>query len=115
MEQDERNRIEFSLDCKMSVADIAKALGRSKSTISCELLNRHIDSDKHYRCSNRLCATTTENQISRYALRSFIGNQINLKFQQDYQFAALEHEASNPTSFDLVHTILWTSPQDRLD
>ena len=27
MGQDERNRIEFSLGCRMSVADIAKALG----------------------------------------------------------------------------------------
>ena len=48
MGQDERNRIEFSLGCRMSVADIAKALGRSESTISCELLNRRIDSSKHY-------------------------------------------------------------------
>ena len=56
MGQDERNRIEFMLGCGGSVADIAKALGRSESTISRELLNRRIDSDKHYGCSNRLCA-----------------------------------------------------------
>ena len=62
MGQDERNRIEFSLGCKMSVADIAKALGRSESTISRELLNRRIDSDKHYGCSNRLCARFDECQ-----------------------------------------------------
>ena len=62
MGQDERNRIEFSLGCRMSVADIAKALGRSESTISRELLNRRIDSDKHYGCSNRLCARFDECQ-----------------------------------------------------
>ena len=62
MGQDERNRIEFSLGCKMSVADIAKALGRSESTISRELLNRRIDSNKHYGCSNRLCARFDECQ-----------------------------------------------------
>ena len=62
MGQDERNRIEFSLGCRMSVADIAKALGRSESTISRELLNRRIDCDKHYGCSNRLCARFDECQ-----------------------------------------------------
>ena len=56
MGQDERNRIEFMLGCGNNVATIAKALGRSQSTISRELLNRRIDSDKHYGCSNRLCA-----------------------------------------------------------
>ena len=56
MGQDERNRIEFMLGCGNNVAAIAKALGRSESTISRELLNRRIDSDKHYGCSNRLCA-----------------------------------------------------------
>ena len=62
MGQDERNRIEFSLGCRMSVANIAKALGRSESTISRELLNRRIDSSKHYGCSNRLCARFDECQ-----------------------------------------------------
>lgn len=56
MGQDERNRIEFMLGCGNNVADIAKALERSESTISRELLNRRIDSEKHYGCSNRLCA-----------------------------------------------------------
>ena len=60
MGQDERNRIEFMLGCGGSVADIARALGRSESTISRELLNRRIDSDKHYGCSNRLCARYDE-------------------------------------------------------
>ena len=55
MGQDERNRIEFMLGCGNNVASIAKALGRSESTISRELLNRRIGSDKHYGCSNRLC------------------------------------------------------------
>ena len=56
MGQDERNRIEFMLGCGNNVAAIAKALGRSESTISRELLNRRIDSDRHYGRSNRLCA-----------------------------------------------------------
>jgi len=56
MGQDERNRIEFMLGCGNSVADIARALGRSESTVSRELLNRRIDSGKRYGCSNRLCA-----------------------------------------------------------
>ena len=46
MGQDERRRIEFMLGCGDKVADMAKALGRSESTISRELLSRHIDSDK---------------------------------------------------------------------
>ena len=56
MGNDERNRIEFMLGYGSNVADIARALGRSESTISRELQNRRIDSTKHYGCSNRLCA-----------------------------------------------------------
>ena len=48
------------LGCGKNVASIAKALERSESTISRELLNRRIDSDKHYGCSNRLCARFDE-------------------------------------------------------
>ena len=60
--QNERNRIEFSLGCRMSVANIAKALGRSESAISREPLNRRIDSNKHYVCTNKLCARFDEYQ-----------------------------------------------------
>ena len=60
MGKEERNRIEFMLGCGKNVASIAKALERSESTISSELLNRRIDSDKHYGCSNRLCARFDE-------------------------------------------------------
>lgn len=60
MGQDERNRIEFMLGCGSNVADIARALGRSESTISRELLNRRIDSAKRHGCSNRLCARFDE-------------------------------------------------------
>ena len=69
MGQDERNRIEFMLGCGSNVANIAKALGRSESTISRELLNRRIDSDKHYGCSNRLCARF--NDCARTAFNGF--------------------------------------------
>lgn len=69
MGQDERNRIEFMLGCGNNVAAIAKALGRSESTISRELLNRRIDSDKHYGCSNRLCARFDD--CARTAFKGF--------------------------------------------
>lgn len=69
MGQDERNRIEFMLGCGSSVADIAKALGRSESTIARELLNRRIDSTKHYGCSNRLCARFDECERRTYGAR----------------------------------------------
>ena len=60
MGKDERNRIEFLLGCGNNVANIAKALGRSESTISRELLNRRIVNNKHSGCSNRLCARFVE-------------------------------------------------------
>ena len=71
MGQDERNRIEFMLGCGNNVADMAKALGRSESTISRELLNRRIDSGKHYGCSNRLCVRFDD--CARTAFNGFRG------------------------------------------
>ena len=56
MKLQERNRIEFLTGCGWPVARIAKDLGRNESTIARELLNRRIESDKRYGCSNRLCA-----------------------------------------------------------
>ena len=44
MGNDERNRIEFMLGCGRNITEIAKALGRSQSTISREVLNRRIES-----------------------------------------------------------------------
>ena len=46
MGNDERNRIEFMLGCGRNITEIAKALGRSQSTISREVLNRRIESEK---------------------------------------------------------------------
>lgn len=66
MVQDERRRIEFMLGCGQCVADIAKALGRSESTISRELLGRRIESDKRRGCSNRLCALFDECRRTAY-------------------------------------------------
>ena len=43
--------------------------GRSESTISRELLNRRIDSDKHCGCSNRLCARFDD--CARTAFKGF--------------------------------------------
>ena len=59
MGNDERNRIEFMLGCGRNITEIAKALGRSQSTISREVLNRRIESEKHYACSNRIITATS--------------------------------------------------------
>lgn len=66
MGRDEKNRIEFMLGCGYRVADIARALGRSESTISRELLGRRIESDKLYGCSNRLCAHFDECRLTLF-------------------------------------------------
>ena len=66
MGRDEKNRIEFMLGCGHRVADIARALGRSESTISRELLGRRIESDKLYGCSNRLCAHFDECRLTLF-------------------------------------------------
>ena len=66
MGRDEKNRIEFMLGCGCRVADIARALGRSESTISRELLGRRIESDKLYGCSNRLCAHFDECRLTLF-------------------------------------------------
>ncbi len=57
---EEKKRVEFLLGCGNTLAEIARALGRSESTILRELRNRRIDSNKHYGCSNRLCARFDE-------------------------------------------------------
>ena len=54
MGNDERNRIEFMLGCGRNITDIAKALGRSQSTISRELLNRRIESEQDLRTLRRM-------------------------------------------------------------
>ena len=63
---EERGRIEFMLGCGMKVADVARALGRSESTVSRELLGRRTDSAKRYGCSNRLCALFDECRREAY-------------------------------------------------
>ena len=45
MSNDERNLIEFMPGCGRNITEIAKALGRSQSTISREVLNRRIESE----------------------------------------------------------------------
>lgn len=57
---DDKNRIAFLLSCGSTPTEIARALGRSESTILRELKNRRVDSNKHYGCSNRLCARFAE-------------------------------------------------------
>jgi len=51
-----RNQIQFWIETGKSVTWIARELGKHPSTIWRELLNHRIRSEKHYGCSNRLCA-----------------------------------------------------------
>ncbi|WP_298770605.1 helix-turn-helix domain-containing protein, partial [uncultured Fibrobacter sp.] len=79
MGNDERNRIEFMLGCGRNTTDIAKALGRSQSTISRELLNRRIESEKHYACSNRICVHFDECSLKHFSSSSDRGLRKNIK------------------------------------
>ena len=67
MGPDERGRIEFMLDGGFAIAEIAKDIGRPESTVSREIQNRRIDSDKRYGCSNRLCARFDECQLTFFS------------------------------------------------
>ena len=60
MDDKDRGRIEYLLDCGKSVTEIAKDLGRPDSTVSREIQSRRIDSEKRYGCSNRLCSRFDE-------------------------------------------------------
>ena len=51
-----RGQIQFRIESHMSVAQVARSLGKPPSTIWRELLNHRIPSDKGYGRSNRLCA-----------------------------------------------------------
>ena len=79
MGNDERNRIEFMLGCGRNITEIAKALGRSQSTISREVLNRRIESEKHYACSNRICAHFDECHLKHISSASNRGFKKNIK------------------------------------
>ena len=78
MGNDERNRIEFMLGCGRNITEIAKALGRSQSTISREVLNRRIESEKHYACSNRICAHFDECHLKHVSSASDRGLRKNI-------------------------------------
>ena len=53
---DERKRIDFLLQLRWTPVQIAREMGRSKSTILHEIINRSVACDRGYRCSNRICA-----------------------------------------------------------
>ena len=53
---DERKRIDFLLQLRWTPVQIAREMGRSKSTILHEIINRSVACDRRYRCSNRICA-----------------------------------------------------------
>ena len=52
----DRKRIEFLLSVKTPVLRIAGDLGRPKSTVLREIIGRAVVCERHYGCSNRLCA-----------------------------------------------------------
>ena len=56
MTLDERKRIDFLLQLGWTPVQIAKEMGRSKTTIIREIINRSVACDRGYRCSNRICA-----------------------------------------------------------
>lgn len=56
MTDEDRKRIDFLLQLRWKLTQIAKDRGRSKSTILHEIINRSILCEKGYRCSNRICA-----------------------------------------------------------
>ena len=53
---DERKRIDFLLQLRWTPVQIAKEMGRSKTTIIREIVNRSVSCDRGHRCSNRICA-----------------------------------------------------------
>ncbi len=53
---EDRKRIDFLLQLGWTPVQIAREMGRSKSTIIREIVNRSVECDKGYRCSNRICA-----------------------------------------------------------
>ena len=53
---EDRKRIDFLLQLGWTPVQIAREMGRSKSTIIREIANRSVECDRGYRCSNRICA-----------------------------------------------------------
>jgi len=56
MNDNDRKRIEFLATSGFAVQKIADDLGRAKSTILREFVNRSVESNRNYRRSNRICA-----------------------------------------------------------
>ena len=56
MKDNDRKRIEFLVSSGFTVQEIADDLGRKKSTILRELIKRSVESNRNYKCSNRICA-----------------------------------------------------------
>lgn len=56
MTDKDRNRIEFLASSGYTAKEIADDLGRRNSTILRELINRSVESNRGYKCSNRICA-----------------------------------------------------------
>ena len=66
MDANERGRIEYLLDCGKTITQIAKDLGRPESTVSREIQNRRIDSEKRFGCTNRLCSRFDECELTQF-------------------------------------------------
>ena len=56
MTLDERKRIDFLLQLRWTPVQIAREMGRSKTTVIREIINRSVACDRGYRRSNRICA-----------------------------------------------------------
>ncbi|WP_278410527.1 helix-turn-helix domain-containing protein [Alistipes shahii] len=66
MDDKDRGRIEYLLDCGKTITQIAKDLGRPESTVSREIQNRRIDSEKRFGCTNRLCSRFDECELTQF-------------------------------------------------
>lgn len=54
MNDNDRKRIEFLVSSGFTAQHIADDLGRRKSTILRELINRSVESNRNYKCPNRI-------------------------------------------------------------
>lgn len=66
MKLKDRQRLGFLAELGWPMNRIAEDMGWCAQTITDELRNRRVDSDKRYGCSNRLCAHYEECRLESY-------------------------------------------------
>ena len=64
MKLENRQRLGLLASLGWTMSRIAKDMGWCAQTITDELRNRRVDSDKRYGCSNRLCAHYEECRLA---------------------------------------------------